>query len=70
LRDVLWMMKHPGGERTEQLLEEHDIGYVVLYKDMPPRSVQDFWKSFNARPDLYQMAFENDGVLIVAPRRA
>jgi hypothetical protein len=64
------MMQHSGGERTEQLLKEHDIRCVVLYKDMPHRSVQDYWKTFKARPDLYRTTFENDDVLIVAPRRA
>lgn len=69
MRDVLWVMKHPGVERTGQLLKEHDIGYVVLYKNMPHRSVQYYWKSFKARPDLYRTTFENDDVLIVARLR-
>ena len=42
MRDVLRMMKHPGGERIEQLLKEHDVRYVVLYKDMPHRSAHDY----------------------------
>jgi hypothetical protein len=37
LWDVLWVMGHPDGERTQQLLEKHDVRYIVLYKNMPKR---------------------------------
>jgi hypothetical protein len=67
-RDVLWVMTHPGGERTAGLLEKHDVRYVVLYKSMPDRSIKDYWKLFKARPDLYRDVFENEDVLIVARR--
>jgi hypothetical protein len=40
----------------------------VLYKNMPDRPTQDYWKRFRDRPDLYRFAFENDDVLIVARR--
>jgi hypothetical protein len=69
LRDVLWVMKHPGGERTEQLLREHDVRYVVLYKDMPDRPTIDYWSEFKAWPNLYRTAFENEDVLIVTRRQ-
>jgi hypothetical protein len=68
LKDVLWVMYHPEGERTEALLEKHDVRYVVLYKDMPDRLTMDYWKGFKARPDLYRTVFENEDVLIVARR--
>jgi hypothetical protein len=68
LRDVLWTMKHPKGERTDQILEEYDVRYVVLYKDMPDRPTADYWKNFEARPGLYRTVFENEDVLIVTGR--
>ena len=70
LRDVFWVINHPRGERTDQLLREHDVRYVVLYKNMPDRPTKDYWKSFKASPDLYRMVFENEDVLIAAPRKA
>jgi hypothetical protein len=63
-------MNHPAGERTQRLLEEHDVRYVVLYKSLTTRSDTYHWKSFKAHPELYSVAFENEGVLIVAPRMA
>ena len=68
LKDVIWVIAHPEGELTQNLLEEHDVRYVVLYKNMPDRPTGDFWKLFEARPDLYLRTFENEDVLIVAPR--
>jgi hypothetical protein len=68
LRDVLWVMRHPQGERTDQLLKNHDVRYVVLYKDMPDRPTIDYWKEFKAWPNLYRTAFENEDVLIVTRR--
>ena len=68
LRDVLWVMNHVATERTQRLLEEHDVRYVVLYKSLTTRSDTYHWKSFKAHPELYRVAFENKGVLILAPR--
>jgi hypothetical protein len=69
LRDVLWVMTHPGGERTDQLLRKHDVRYVVLYKDMPDRLTTDYWREFKAWPNLYRTVFENEDVLIVTRRQ-
>jgi hypothetical protein len=69
LRDVLWVMTHPGGERTDQLLRKHDVRYVVLYKDMPDRPTTDYWREFKAWPNLYRTVFENEDVLIVTRRQ-
>ena len=63
-------MGHPDGVRTQQLLEEHDVRYIVLYKNMPDRPTLDYWKSFKGRPDLYRITFESEDVLIVARRGA
>jgi len=69
LKDVLWVMHHPRGERTEGLLREHDVRYIALYKNMPDRITVDYWKHFKALPGLYRTTFENEDVLIVARRQ-
>ena len=68
LRDTLWVMYHPAGGKTQDLLEKHDVRYVVLYKKMPDRPVTPFWRIFEPRPDLYENVFENEAVLILRPR--
>jgi hypothetical protein len=68
LLDTLWVMYHPAGEKTRDLLEKHDVRYVVLYKKMPDRPVTPFWTIFKPRRDLYENVFENDAVLIMRPR--
>ncbi len=68
LLDVIWVVTHPEGGRTERILQERDVRYVVLYKDMPDRPTTDFWRLFEASPELYRTAFENRDVLIVEPR--
>ena len=57
-------MNHPDGQRTDSILR----AYVVLYKSMPDRPTQDYWKLFEDRSDLYRTTFENTDVLIVARR--
>ena len=69
-QDVLWVMRHPEGELTDRLLTEHDVRYIVLYKNMPDRPTLDYWRLFEARPDAYRVAFENEDVLIVTRRGA
>jgi len=68
LLDTLWVMYHPTGEKTQDLLDKHDVRYIVLYKKMPDRPVTPFWTIFEPRRDLYEKVFENDAVLIVRPR--
>ena len=70
LLDVLWVMNHPADERSQQLLKEHDVRYVVLYKELPTHPPFYYWRPFKAHPELYEVAFENESVLIVAPRKA
>ena len=62
------MVTHPGGGRTQHILQEHDIRCVVLYKEMPDRPTTDFWRLLEARTDLYRTTFENRDVLIIEPR--
>ena len=69
LRDVLQVMEEPASERSRRLLDEHEVDYVVLYKDMPNRKVVDYWRSFDGPDNPCKTVFENEDVLIVAPRR-
>lgn len=66
--DVLWVVRHPDNQRTDRILSTYHVRYVVLYKSMPDRPTQDYWKPFEDRSDLYRITFENDAVLIVARR--
>ena len=68
LRDTIWVMYHPAGEKTQDLLRRHDVRFVVLYKKMPDRPVTPFWRIFEPRQDLYENVFENEAVLILRPR--
>ena len=70
LKDVLWVLQNPKGQRTDLLLQEHHVRYVVLYKDMPDRPTTAYWKNFKALPSLYRTVFENEDVLIVTRREA
>jgi hypothetical protein len=63
-------MRHPEGVLTDRLLTEHDVRYIVLYKNMPDRPTLDYWRLFEARPNFYRVAFENEDVLIVTRRGA
>jgi len=69
LWDVLWLMTHSDNERSDRILREHDVRYIVLYKNMPDRPTQDYWLSFKSHPNLYRTDFENRDVLIVERRR-
>ena len=59
-----WMMRHPLGDRTESLLDRYDIRYVVLFKRYPGVP----WRAFDRAPGAYEKAFENDAVVVFAPR--
>jgi hypothetical protein len=63
--DVLRVVNDPDGAHVPELLERYEIRYIVLYKNMPDRRTADYWELFEARPDLYETAFENRDVLIV-----
>ncbi|AHY45773.1 Hypothetical Protein RradSPS_0490 [Rubrobacter radiotolerans] len=68
LRDVLTVMEAPTSEESLALIEKHDVRYIVLYKDMPDRAVTPYWLPFQVTPSLYERVFENDDVVIFAPR--
>ncbi len=67
LWDVLWVMKNPDDERALQMLRDHDVRYVVIYKNMPDRLTEDYWRLFRSHPDLYHIAFQNRDVVIFQP---
>jgi hypothetical protein len=64
LWDALWVLQHPGGERTRQIMEKNDVRYVVFHKRYPTID----WRSFAHQEDLYRVAFENESVIIFQPR--
>ena len=70
LWDVLWVIHHPADGRTRQLLKEHDVRYIVLYKRLLTKTPVYAWQHFKDHRELYRVAFENKSVLIVAPRKA
>jgi hypothetical protein len=62
--DALWVLKHPAGEHTSQLLQKNDVRYVVFHKRYPGID----WHPFALQKGLYRTAFENGSVIIFAPR--
>lgn len=72
LKDVLWVMWHPEGPNTMHILQSRDVHYIVLYKTFPRHTLWDRkleydWRPFEELPGLYQVVFENPGMLIVKP---
>jgi hypothetical protein len=65
LWDALWVLQHPAGERTERILSENDVRYVVFHKRYPTID----WRSYGVRNDLYRRVFENESVVIFEPRQ-
>ncbi len=62
LWNALWVLQHPEGERTQRIMQENDVRYVVFHKLYPE------WRSFESREKLYRVAFENESVIIFEPR--
>ncbi|MGH3088846.1 MAG: hypothetical protein ACRDSJ_16195 [Rubrobacteraceae bacterium] len=63
LRDSLWVLTHPDGERTEEIIEDDDVRYLVFHKSYPGV----YWWFFAIREDGYQTVFENETVIIFEP---
>jgi hypothetical protein len=59
-----WVTHHPVGEHTGSILATYDIRYITLFKGHPAVH----WRAFEDYPDLYNKVFENDLVVIFAPR--
>jgi hypothetical protein len=65
LWDALWVLEHPAGGRTARLLEKNDVRYVVFHKGYPWID----WRPFALQSDLYTTVYENDSVIVFAPRQ-
>jgi hypothetical protein len=65
LWDALWVLEHPASGRTAQLLEKNDVHYIVFHKRYPWID----WRPFALQRDLYRTVYENDSVIIFAPRQ-
>jgi hypothetical protein len=65
LWDALWVLEHPAGGRTAQILEKNDVHYIVFHKRYPWID----WHPFALQRDLYRTLYENDSVIIFAPRQ-
>ncbi len=66
LWDAQWVLHNPDSERTERIIEENDVRYIVFHKLYPGMP----WQEFKERDDLYRTAYENERVIIFAPRNA
>lgn len=64
LWDGRWLLHHPDGERTHNIIEKYDIRYIVLHK--PDQTID--WRAFVEKKDLYRVVYENEKEIIVAPR--
>lgn len=64
LWDARWLLTHPDGERSRDIVRKHDIRYVVLHKESPVTN----WRAFAAQENLYRVAYENETEVIIAPR--
>jgi len=64
LWDALWVLQHPEGERTQRIMQENDIRYVVFHKRYPTID----WRTYQGREGLYRVAFENESVIIFEPK--
>jgi hypothetical protein len=65
LWDALWVLEHPAGGRTAQILEKNDVHYIVFHKSYPWID----WRPFALQRDLYRTVYENESVIIFAPRQ-
>ena len=64
LWDVLWVLQHPTSSRTAQILEKNDVRYIVLDKRYPWVD----WRAYALQRNLYKPVYENESVIIFAPR--
>lgn len=64
IEDAGWLLRNASGERTRNIIERYDIRYVVLSKEYPGTAP----RSFALEEDRYRKVFENDTVVIFAPR--
>ena len=69
LWDALWVLQHPEGERTQRILEENNVRYLVFDKRYSTEHDSTIdWRPFEHRAELYRVVFENESVIIFEPR--
>lgn len=61
IKDARWMLLHPQGERTRDIVRRYDLRYAVLSKNYPGANIG----GFESGP--YRRVFENEAVIIFAP---
>lgn len=64
LWDAWWVLTHPRGEKTAEIIADNDVRYLVVSKRYPgvgPRYIQSYGES-------YETAFENEDVIIFEAR--
>jgi hypothetical protein len=66
LLDALWLLKHPTGEKTQRIMHENDVRYVIFHKRYPGIS----WLPYAEQRDLYKISYQNPSVVIFEPRGA
>lgn len=64
LWEALWMLENPASQRTQRLIDQYDIRYVVKSKIYPVTN----WRDFKEQQDLYRTVFENNAVVIFEPK--
>jgi hypothetical protein len=64
LWDALHILNNPTSGRTARLIEDNDVRYIVFHKG----SLAADWRRYALQTDLYKTVFQNDGVIIFAPR--
>jgi hypothetical protein len=66
LMDALWVLKHPTGEKTNRIMQENDLRYIIFHKRYPGIS----WLPYAKQKDLYRVAYQNPSIVIFEPREA
>ena len=64
LLEALWLLKHPTGDKTQGIMREYDVRYVVFHKRYPGIS----WLPYARQDDLYRVAYQNPSVIVFEPR--
>jgi hypothetical protein len=64
LWDALWVLHHPSSGRTAKIVENNDVRYIVFDK----RYLWIDWRAYALQASLYTAVYENESVIIFAPR--
>jgi hypothetical protein len=64
IEDAAWILQNPSGERAAKIIDRYDIRYAVLSKRYHGANPRAFASDNNR----YRIAFQNDTIVIFAPR--